>query len=81
MFPQPGAAPSLTQSCCAGESAAPGVAHRAALGPYQFRDLDRRDLNTCFWITVTVATLIYAVLALSASVIASWPSRFQPIPA
>ena len=30
--PQPGAAPSLTQACCAGESAAPGVEDRAAIG-------------------------------------------------
>jgi len=38
----------------------------------QFRDLDRRDLDTCFWITVTLAILAYAVLALGASVIAGW---------
>jgi O-antigen/teichoic acid export membrane protein len=38
----------------------------------QFRDLDRRELNTCFWITVTLAAVAYAVLALGASVIADW---------
>ena len=38
----------------------------------QFRDLDRRDLDTCFWITVTLAMIAYAVLALGASVIADW---------
>jgi hypothetical protein len=34
----PGATPSLTRSCCAGESAAPGDADRAAIGPYRRRD-------------------------------------------
>jgi hypothetical protein len=34
MFPQPDAAPSLTQSCCAGEEAPTDVADRAAIGPY-----------------------------------------------
>jgi O-antigen/teichoic acid export membrane protein len=38
----------------------------------QFRDLDKRELDTCFWITVTLAAIIYAVLALGASVIADW---------
>jgi O-antigen/teichoic acid export membrane protein len=38
----------------------------------QFRDLDRRELNTCFWITVTLAAITYAVLSLGASVIADW---------
>jgi teichuronic acid exporter len=38
----------------------------------QFRDLDRRELNTCFWITVTLATIAYAALALGAPVIAGW---------
>jgi O-antigen/teichoic acid export membrane protein len=38
----------------------------------QFRDLERRELNTCFWIIVTLATIIYAVLASGASVIAGW---------
>jgi teichuronic acid exporter len=51
-----------------------GVLAEMGLGAaiVQFRDLDRRDLDTCFWINVTLATLIYAVLALSASVIAGW---------
>lgn len=38
----------------------------------QFRDLDRRDLDTCFWITMTLATGCFAVLALSAPLIARW---------
>jgi teichuronic acid exporter len=38
----------------------------------QFRDLDKRELNTCFWITMTLATIAYAVLFVSASVIADW---------
>jgi O-antigen/teichoic acid export membrane protein len=38
----------------------------------QFRDLDRRELNTCFWITVSLATIAYGVLSLGASMIADW---------
>jgi O-antigen/teichoic acid export membrane protein len=38
----------------------------------QLHDLGRRELDTCFWITVSLATIIYAVLALGASVIADW---------
>jgi O-antigen/teichoic acid export membrane protein len=38
----------------------------------QFRDLERRELNTCFWIMMTLATIAYAVLALGASMIAEW---------
>jgi O-antigen/teichoic acid export membrane protein len=38
----------------------------------QFRDLEKRDLNTCFWITVTLAIIAYVVLALGASHIAGW---------
>jgi O-antigen/teichoic acid export membrane protein len=38
----------------------------------QFRDLDTRELNTCFWINGTLATIAYAVLAVSASTIADW---------
>ena len=38
----------------------------------QFRDLDTRELDTCFWITVTLATVAYAVLFLGAPVIAGW---------
>ncbi len=38
----------------------------------QFRELDRRELNTCFWITVSLATIAYAVLSLGAPVIADW---------
>jgi O-antigen/teichoic acid export membrane protein len=42
----------------------------------QFRDLDRRELDTCFWITMTLAMIAYAVLALGASTIARWFSPF-----
>jgi O-antigen/teichoic acid export membrane protein len=38
----------------------------------QLRDLGRRELDTCFWITVSLATIIYAVLSLSAPIIAGW---------
>jgi O-antigen/teichoic acid export membrane protein len=38
----------------------------------QFRDLDRRELDACFWITMTLAIIAYAVLALGASIIARW---------
>ncbi|HKM68891.1 MAG TPA: lipopolysaccharide biosynthesis protein [Stellaceae bacterium] len=49
----------------------------------QFRDLGRRELDTCFWITVTLAAIGYAVLALGASVIADWfavPRLAQVLP-
>jgi Polysaccharide biosynthesis protein len=32
----------------------------------QFRDLERREIDTCFWITVSLAVIGYAVLALCA---------------
>jgi teichuronic acid exporter len=38
----------------------------------QFRDLDRRELNTCFWITMALALVCFATLALAAPVIAGW---------
>jgi len=38
----------------------------------QFRDLDRRELNTCFWIILTLAAVAYAALALGAPMIAGW---------
>jgi O-antigen/teichoic acid export membrane protein len=38
----------------------------------QFRDLDRRELDTCFWIIVTLSAIAYAVLALGAPAIADW---------
>jgi O-antigen/teichoic acid export membrane protein len=38
----------------------------------QFRDLDRRELDTCFWITMTLAIIAYAVLSLGAPTIARW---------
>ena len=38
----------------------------------QFRDLDRREIDTCFWITMTLATMAYAALSLGAPMIARW---------
>ena len=38
----------------------------------QFRDLDRRELNTCFWITMMLATSVYAALFLASPTIAHW---------
>jgi O-antigen/teichoic acid export membrane protein len=38
----------------------------------QFRDLDRREIDTCFWITMTLAMIGYAVLSLGAPTIARW---------
>jgi O-antigen/teichoic acid export membrane protein len=38
----------------------------------QFRDLDRRELDTCFWLTMSFATIAFAVLFLGASMIARW---------
>lgn len=38
----------------------------------QFRDLDRRDVDTCFWITMTLAIVCCAVLSLGAPLIAWW---------
>lgn len=38
----------------------------------QFRDLDRREIDTCFWITMTLATVGYAALSLGAPAIAGW---------
>jgi O-antigen/teichoic acid export membrane protein len=38
----------------------------------QFRDLERAELNTCFWITMTLATIACVILALGAPVIADW---------
>jgi O-antigen/teichoic acid export membrane protein len=38
----------------------------------QFRDLDRRELDTCFWIIMTLAMIAFAVLSLGASIIARW---------
>src|SRR5437667_5172169 len=38
----------------------------------QFRDLDRREIDTCFWITMTLAILGYVVVCLGASMIAGW---------
>jgi O-antigen/teichoic acid export membrane protein len=38
----------------------------------QFRDLDRWEIDTCFWITMTLATSAFVVLALAASPIARW---------
>ena len=38
----------------------------------QFRDLDRREIDTCFWITMTLATVGFAALALGTPLIARW---------
>lgn len=38
----------------------------------QFRDLDARELNTCFWLTMGVAALGYGALFLGAPFIAEW---------
>jgi PST family polysaccharide transporter len=38
----------------------------------QFRDLDRRELNTCFWITMTLASVAYPALFLASPTIADW---------
>jgi len=38
----------------------------------QFQDLDRRDIDTCFWITMTLAVVSWAVLSFGASSIADW---------
>jgi len=38
----------------------------------QFRDLDRREIDTCFWITMSLATIGCATLAVSAPMIAHW---------
>ena len=38
----------------------------------QFRDLERREIDTCFWITMSLAVVSYAVLSLAAPIIALW---------
>jgi O-antigen/teichoic acid export membrane protein len=38
----------------------------------QFRDLERREIDTCFWITMILATMGFAALALGAPLIARW---------
>jgi O-antigen/teichoic acid export membrane protein len=38
----------------------------------QFRDLTRRELDTCFWITMALAIIGYALLSLGARIIAHW---------
>jgi O-antigen/teichoic acid export membrane protein len=38
----------------------------------QFRDLSRREVDTCFWITIMLATIGYLALALGSTVIARW---------
>jgi O-antigen/teichoic acid export membrane protein len=54
--------------------AASGVLAEMGLGTaiVQFPDLDRRDLDTCFWIIMTLAFMSYAVLAHGAPSIARW---------
>jgi O-antigen/teichoic acid export membrane protein len=49
----------------------------------QFRDLERREIDTCFWITMTLAAVGWAALSLSAPIIAAWfdvPSLAQVLP-
>src|SRR6516162_2133785 len=41
-------------------------------GIIQFRDLDKREIDTCFWLTMTLATVGFAALAASAPMIARW---------
>src|SRR5262245_55393892 len=38
----------------------------------QFRDLDERQLNSCFWITLSVAIVGYAGIYVAAPFIATW---------
>jgi teichuronic acid exporter len=38
----------------------------------QFRDLNRRELDTCFWITMTLAMALFAALLLGTPAIARW---------
>src|SRR5207245_5272696 len=38
----------------------------------QFRDLDERELNTCFWLTLGVAGLGYVLLYAAAPAIGAW---------
>lgn len=38
----------------------------------QFRDLTKRDVDTCFWITITIATAGCIALSLSAGAISRW---------
>src|SRR5262249_31841337 len=41
-------------------------------GIVQFRDVDDRELNTCFWIIMAVSALGYGTLYVAAPVIAMW---------
>jgi PST family polysaccharide transporter len=38
----------------------------------QFRDLDKREIDACFWLTMTLATVCCVALSLSAPGIARW---------
>ncbi len=38
----------------------------------QFHDLEAREIDTCFWITITLAIMGFAALALGAPIIARW---------
>ncbi len=38
----------------------------------QFRDLDRREIDTCFWITMTLAIICCTALVIGAPIIADW---------
>ena len=55
-------------TACAGMVAEMGLG--AAI--IQFRDLTRREIDTCFWITMILATVGFAALALAAPMIARW---------
>ena len=45
----------------------------------QFRDLDKREIDTCFWITMILAIVGWAALSLGASSLAAG-SRFHVSP-
>ena len=38
----------------------------------QFQDLDRQEIDTCFWITMTLSIVSWAILSLGAWPIANW---------
>jgi len=49
----------------------------------QFRDLEKREIDTCFWITMTLAVMGWIVLSLAAPSIAGWfkiPRLAQVLP-
>jgi len=38
----------------------------------QFRDLTRREIDTCFWMTIALAIILYAAVCLAAPLIGHW---------